>query len=190
MRRYASDGRGDTARVSDARLAVRVRQGSVEALGELYERHASDLYRAAYRVLGVTTDAEDVVHDVFVGLPGALTKYEERGNFRGWLRTVVLRAALMVRRRRARTVTSDAASLDLMSRQVEEGSGEADATSRIAMERAIEALSEPLRMVFLLREGEGYSHREIGTLLGISSTASAIRLHRAWKELRKRLGIE
>jgi RNA polymerase sigma-70 factor (ECF subfamily) len=96
----------------------------------------------------------------------------------------------MVRRRRARTVTSDAASLDLMSGRVEEGSDEKDATSRIAMERAIEALSEPLRLVFLLREAEGYSHREIGALLGISSTASAIRLHRAWKELRKRLAIE
>lgn len=56
---------------------------------------------------------------------------------------------------------------------------------RIVLERALLRLPAPLRSVLLLKELEGYSHEEIGEMLGITSGASAARLHRAWKRLRK-----
>ena len=52
-------------------------------------------------------------------------------------------------------------------------------------EDAIAALPDALRVVFVLREVEGYSHAEIAALLGITRTASALRLHRAWKLVRR-----
>ena len=55
------------ANPSDARLAVDAARGSADALAGLYSRYAKDLLATAYRLLQRREDAEDVVHDVFVG---------------------------------------------------------------------------------------------------------------------------
>lgn len=58
---------------------------------------------------------------------------------------------------------------------------------RIALQRALAKLPDPLRAVFVLKEIEGYSHEEIGKLMGIGTHGSASKLHRARKILRERL---
>ena len=83
--------------------AVRqARAGSGEALAELYHRFADSLLVLARHLTGSIEDAEDVVHDVFVGLPEALRRYEEHGSFEVWLRRVTVRTALMSMRRSRR----------------------------------------------------------------------------------------
>src|SRR5262245_59070227 len=68
--------------------------GDVERIEELYRRHAGALMAVAYRLLMSRADAEDVVHDLFVGLPEALRKYEERGAMGAWLKRIVVRLSL------------------------------------------------------------------------------------------------
>jgi DNA-directed RNA polymerase specialized sigma24 family protein len=77
-----------------ADLVHRARLGDSEALGALYDAFGAGLYRLAYRLTGSREDAEDTVHDVFVGLPEALDRYEERGRLGAWLRRVTARVAL------------------------------------------------------------------------------------------------
>ncbi len=55
---------------------------------------------------------------------------------------------------------------------------------RIELEDAVDALPKALRIVFVLRDVEGYTHIEIGKMLGIGTGASTVRLHRARKILR------
>ena len=69
-------------------LASRIQQGSLDALEELYRAIGGDLLRLATRLTRDPAEAGDVVHDVFVGLPAALARYEERGQFVPWLRRV------------------------------------------------------------------------------------------------------
>lgn len=71
-----------------------IRAGSSDALAALYCRHAAALHRLAYRLTRTSQDAEDVVHDVFVGLPEALAHYEERGALLSWLKRITARVAL------------------------------------------------------------------------------------------------
>src|SRR6266487_1253667 len=85
-----------------ADLVGGVRNGDPAALGLLYDAFGAGLFRLAYRLTGTREDAEDVVHDVFVGLPEALTRYEERGRLGAWLRRVTARVALMRLRGQAR----------------------------------------------------------------------------------------
>src|SRR2546427_5561825 len=85
-----------------ASLIAEARAGGPEALAALYLEHGAALFRLAYRLVGAREDAEDVVHDVFVGLPEALQRYEERGSFAGWLKRVTARVALMRLRSRSR----------------------------------------------------------------------------------------
>jgi RNA polymerase sigma-70 factor, ECF subfamily len=156
------------------------RAGSPEALAALYREHGAALFRLAYRLTGTREDAEDVVHDVFVGLPEALGQYEERGNLVGWLNRVTARVALMRlrTRNRRREVALDTGGL---------GAAPPQDADRIALQAAVDALPDRLRAVLVLTEIEGYSHAEAAELLRISAGASRVRLTRALKRLRKAL---
>ena len=159
---------------------VGARAGDPDALASLYRAYGAALYRLAYRLTGTPQDAEDVVHDVFVGLPEALGRYEERGSFAGWLKRVTARVALMRLRTRSRrrevmlnaTLPADQRPADVES---------------MALETAINALPDRLRSVLVLKEVEGYSHAEVSELLGISEGTSRVRLNRAMKRLRRML---
>jgi RNA polymerase sigma-70 factor, ECF subfamily len=161
-------------------LVQQARGGSSEALASLYSTFGATLHRLAYRLTGRREDAEDVVHDVFVGLPEALGRYEERGSLEAWLKRVTARVALMRLRSRNRRRE---VGLDAAGPPAEPKTGAAG----IALQAAVDALPDPLRMVLVLKEIEGYSHAEIGALLGIRAGTSRVRLHAALKRLRKAL---
>lgn len=165
--------------LSPSLLIARLRTGDADALGELYARTGGSLASLARRLTGSREDAEDVLHDVFLGLPEALQHYQERGQLESWLRRVTARAALMrirsVRRRREVEVP-----LDIEARALHEDS--------LALEHAVDELPDPLRVVLVLKMIEGYSHAEIAELLDISPRASEQRLYRAIQHLRARLG--
>ena len=163
-------------------LLAAVRGGDAAALGRIYASHADIVFRVALRLLGDRDAAEDVLQDVFVGLPHALRAYAEQGRFDAWLKRVAVRTALMNRRaedrRREESLPDDVASIGPRE--------DIDPTDRLAIRTAIDALPRDLRVVFILKEVEGYAHAEIGQLLGITSGASAARLFRAWQALHQR----
>jgi RNA polymerase sigma-70 factor (ECF subfamily) len=168
---------------SDAELAAQTRRGDPAALAALYERHAAVVMSAAYRLTGSAHDAEDVLHDVFLGLPEALHRYEERGALAAWLRRLAVRVALnrMRAERRRAEVPLDAAPEPALQ-------SEADAIAAAAALRgALATLPNTLRAAFVLKEIEGYSHAEIAALLEISVAASETRLSRAVKALHRLL---
>src|SRR3954464_915394 len=84
-------------------LIVRAREGQPDALSEFYARFGQTLMTLAFRLTGSRADAEDVLHDVFLGLPEALNRYEERGSFESWLKRVTARVALTRMRSRVRS---------------------------------------------------------------------------------------
>lgn len=169
-------------RSDDAALVERLSTGDLEALDALFHRHSSALLNLARRVTGSAVDAEDVVQDLFVGLPVAVRRYSERGSFGAWLRTVTVRLALDRVRRRTRR---HEVALDFGDEQTA-ASGTPEV--RWDLERALAALPHDLRVVFVLKEVEGFSHAEISRLLGIRTGTSEVRLHRAMRALRRALG--
>lgn len=166
---------------SDPELVISTRDGDMAALSVVYQRHSRALMAVAYRLLGSPERAEDVLHDVFVGLPEALRKYDERGTLLPWLKRVTARVALgMLRRDRiAGEVDIEAAGeLHVRTREPE---------SRMTVESALAAIPPSLRAVVVLKEIEGFSHAEIADMLGISKGASEVRLHRALTAMRAHL---
>lgn len=166
---------------SSPALVEAARRGSHEALATLYTRHGAELLRLAYRLTGSRTDAEDVLQDVFVGLPEALQRYDERGSLLPWLRRVTARTALMRRRRADRRQEVPLDDLATVPDTDER------AATRTLIEGALATIPEALRAVFVLKEMEGHSHAEIAVMLGIRRGTSEVRLHRAIRLLRHAL---
>jgi RNA polymerase sigma-70 factor (ECF subfamily) len=163
-------------------LADLIRQtaaGAPEGIAGLYRLYAAHLLRLSRRLTGSHHDAEDIVHDLFLGLPEAIRSYEQRGSFDGWLNRVATRMALMRLRsaKRRREATLDE----------RHPAPERDTEGQSDLERHIATLPLTLRAVVILRQIEGYTHEEIGALLGISSGASRVRFNRAVQQLRQRM---
>src|SRR2546422_867112 len=67
-------------------VVTAARRGEGAALAALYRGHGVAAFRLAYHLTGTPEDAEDVVHDVFVGLPEALRRYEQRCRLGSWVK--------------------------------------------------------------------------------------------------------
>lgn len=164
------------------RLAALAR-GDVGELAAIYAQFGEMVYQTTRRLTGNRADAEDVTQEVFVRLASTVAGFMGGASqFPAWLRRVAVRSSLMRlrsgRRRREVDVEGVAALV----------SGPDAALDRLSLEAALARLSVEHRTVFLLKEVEGYDHREIAELVGITISNSEVRLHRARRHLRVLLG--
>jgi len=162
-------------------LLRRVRAGEWDARSVVFDRFGKVVFDTAYRMTQDRDDAQDVVQEGFLGLPGALGSYEGRGSFEGWLRKVTTRRALMLlrSRRQKREVPIETSTRAAGAEPPDR------VDDRLMLEDGISSLNDCQRIVFVLKEIEGYSHAEIAKLLSITSLASRSRYHRALKRLRE-----
>ena len=164
-----------------AALLARARAADEEALAILFDRYGEPVYRTALRITGIYADAEDIVQDVFVGLPEALVTYEGQASFVRWVQSIATRAALMVVRRRKRRGEVQGERI-LRAQPAPAGPVTEDS---LTIECALARLTEAERLVVVLTQIEGYSHDEVAAMLGITNAASKSRLSRGLKRLRK-----
>lgn len=167
--------------LTGADLLAALQRGDPAALGAVYRRHAPALLLAARRLLGDAAEAEDVVQDAFVALPEALGRYREEGKLGGWLRTLVMRLALMRLRKGRRT--------GRMPDTLAAPAGP-EAEGRITLAALLARLPEEQRVVVVLRTIEGYAPEEVAELLGVRRNTVDVRLHRAMARLRTLLREE
>jgi RNA polymerase sigma-70 factor, ECF subfamily len=160
-------------------LVARLRAKDPEAFAGLYDQYAGLLFRIGYSLLADASEAEDLVHDVFVGLPRALTTFEGRGSFEGWLKRVATRAGLMkLRHARARDTR-----LQRWGWTLPRFAGPPETDAALDLESALGELTPALRAAFVLREVQGYSYEEVADLLGISRGTARVRVLRARRVL-------
>lgn len=172
-----------SAEPTAAGLIARVRAGDADALTELFTEYAQQVFDTAMRITGSHDDAEDVVQDVFLGMPEALPGYRGDGSLGAWIRRLATRTALLrIRREKRRHRWYWRAA---SARRASEPPPAVSA--RLTLQWALDRMPDELRVVYVLKEVEGYSHIEIAELLGISEGASTVRLHRARRFLRERL---
>jgi RNA polymerase sigma-70 factor (ECF subfamily) len=162
-----------------ALLVARTAAGDDSALAALFHRYGDSVYALALRLTRSPDEADDVVQEVFIGLPEALRRYEERGQFVAWLARVTTRTTLMRLREAQRSVPLPD---DIMvARRTDEGER---VDARITLERAMEELTPAAREIVVRRELEGRSHSDIARVLGISRNNSEVRFFRALRQLR------
>lgn len=150
---------------------------------QLYERYKNAMYTLAYRVTGDFETAAEVLQDAFLQVFRHLADFQGKSTLGAWIKTIVVRMALSeLRRRRVR----------FESLEPHHETGNLDWGTDLDaeyLEHAIQALPEGYRAVFVLAEVEGFSHKEIGDMLGISEGTSKSQLFYAKKRLRQTLTL-
>jgi RNA polymerase sigma-70 factor (ECF subfamily) len=186
-------------RLDDRTLVERARNQDGAAVRLLMQRHNRRLYRVARSVLNDEAEAEDVVQETYVRAFTHLDGFRGEAQLSTWLTRIALNEALgRLRRRRIMVGLKD---IDAINDQGEARviylpsarqdsdpeAAAARAEVRRLLERAVDQLPDPFRMVFVLRDIEEMSTEETATHLGLRSETVKTRLHRARRLLRQSL---
>ena len=164
----------------DLALVERFLRGRGEAaFRALYRAHTPALYALALRLTGGDqSEAQDLVQESWVRALTALRTFRAQSALRSWL------CGVLVNVRRGR-IRADWRVVD--APEVEPLAETASPEDAIDLERAIAALPEGARDVYVLHDAHGYTHQEIAGLLGIAEGTSKSQLNRARDLLRSAL---
>jgi RNA polymerase sigma-70 factor, ECF subfamily len=164
-------------------LVLEAQRGSTEAFAALVRLHQRRAYAIARAIVLTHEDAEDAVQEGFLHAYKALDRFLPGQPFGAWLYRIITNAALdLVRRRKVRDADELAESVPLPFRDP----AEADEL-RTRLGQALKRLTERQRAVIVLHDVEGFTHGEIGGMLGIPEGTARSDLHHARAALRKLL---
>lgn len=154
----------------------------------LYRRYSPKFYAVCLQYSGNTEEARDVLQEGFIKIFENLSHYGHEGSFEGWMRRIIVNRAL--EKYRNRYYLSRVDDID----EVDEPAAGPDTSDFAGLEaydllNMIMELPPKYRMVFNLYAIEGYSHKEIGSMLNISEGTSKSNLSRARDILQKKVTI-
>jgi RNA polymerase sigma-70 factor (ECF subfamily) len=170
--------------IAQANMAAITGEGFRPGLEQIFLEYKELVYRAAYRVTGNSSDAEDVLQTVFLRLV-RLEKFPEISNLPGYLHRSAVNASLDLLRGRK---DSQSLSLDEKPDQPEVAStdhGPHSAELRDWLRHALARLNPRWAEMFVLRFIEDYSNREVAAIMKTSPAVVAVVLHRTRALLKK-----
>jgi RNA polymerase sigma-70 factor (ECF subfamily) len=190
-----------TPETPDLELVGRAQAGDMDAFEALTTRYEQRVFSLARRMLRQEQDAEDVTQQTFLSALENLDGFRGEAGFATWLFRIATHAALKIIRKRKGLNT---VSLE----ETTEGTGQEDSIPhpefiadwrqspeelvhknevRHLLDEALARLDEKHRVIFLLRDVEGFSIKETSETLGLSEANVKVRLLRARLQLREHL---
>lgn len=203
IKSYLADSLGVTyKKYSDEELVeLFVGKQDEDAFYEIWRRHGNYIYGLAYRITRDHHSAEEVLQDVMMQLFQKVNTFSGQAKFSSWLYRVCANASYSYLRSKKKH--SQELSLESYAPYDESGTlmgkikskGWSDRPDSVLyskeslqiLEKAVDELPEIYRVVFVLRDVEGFSNGEIAEILGITVTAVKTRLHRARLALRDKV---
>ena len=165
-------------------LAFDPRRSSWE---QIVADHRGFVLRRAMWLTRNPHDAEDLTHDVFIRVFGALDSYVPGGNFHGWLYRITTNLYLDQVRRRNRIRfdgLSEAQERRLVSSEPDPADAVHDALLEPRLQQALDALPPVFREVVVLRDVHGLSYDQVARTLGVKQATVRTRIHRGRARLR------
>ncbi len=161
------------------------KKGESNAQRYLYEQYKVSLFAICLRYSRDRSEAEDILQEGFINIFKDLHQYTGEGNIEGWMRRVMVNTALRYLRKWKKDWQHEDSKAHEESFQSQEV-----VFHQLGLEeltRMIQRLPSGYKVVFNLYVIEGYSHKEIADLLGVSVNTSKSQLFKAKAALRKQL---
>jgi RNA polymerase sigma-70 factor (ECF subfamily) len=189
-------------RSNEAALVERLKAGDEQALASIFNHHSAKLYNVAQRILGNAADAEEVIQDVFWLAFRKANSFQGHSQFSTWLYRLTVNAALgNIRRGRK---TKDVEYEEYLPKFQDDGHHQirpvvdwsetleekyAEQETQALLARTLEQLKPLDKSVIVLSDLEGFSDKEIASMVGLTVSAVKTRLHRARLFLRGKLAV-
>ncbi len=162
--------------ISESDLLEGCRRGDRKMQHELYNRFAPKMYGVCLRYAANAEEAEDILQEGFIKIFNKISSYRGDGSFEGWIRRIFVNTAIEHFRKKTylQPIT-----------ETEENTVEGkylsvlDSLAEKDIIQLVQQLSPGYRTVFNMYVVEGYSHKQIAEMLGISEGTSKSQLSRA-----------
>lgn len=151
-------------------------QGDRRMQEELYRRFSPRMYAVCLRYAGMAEEAQDILQEGFIKVFKKIASFRSEGSFEGWVRRIFVNTAIEHFRRKKylQPVTEkEENTLEGNYLSVLDNLAEQDILD------LVQQLSPGYRTVFNMYVVEGYTHKEIGDMLGVSEGTSKSQLSRA-----------
>jgi len=167
---------------SEANILSRVQKKDRKAQQTLYDKYAPLFFAICLRYVKEKMSAEDVMITSFYKIFSKIDQYKNQGSFEGWMKRIVVNESLMhLRKHKSLNLHVDIEKAP----QIKEEAEVLDELYLDDMIGMLEELPTGYRTVFNLYVIEGYKHREIAELLGISINTSKSQLILAKKKFKE-----
>jgi len=185
--------------MTDHDLIAQFKEGSMEAMEAIVDRYENRIFNFGLKMCGQFQDAEDITQDTFLNAFRYLGSFREETKLKNWLFTIA--ATACIRKRRKKKCEPDR-ELSLESFMNNNGTFETydipdwsddpsdkvlQAEMKAVISDSIKTLPHKYKLVFNLRDIEGFNTKETADILGISIESVKTRLHRARLALRKKI---
>lgn len=172
--------------ITEEELIRRCKQADPLAQRYLYELYAGRFLGICKRYFNNLHQAEDAMINSFVKIFAKISSFRSEGSFEGWLKRIVVNECLgEIRKKQLMFVEAD-----VQSEKIDNQLANAQETMQVEeLLTMVHQLPDGYRTVFNLYAIEGYSHQEIGEMLGISEGTSKSQLSRARNILQKYIEI-
>ena len=165
------------AETFDLKLIESCIKGNRESQKALYDHLAPRMLPLCMRYVGNREQAEDILQEGFITLFTRLKDFRGEGSFEGWARRIFVTTALMSLRKKDALKMSD--DIDTARGLKADIPSQGQNIGYKELIRLVMELPPGFRTVFNMFVIEGYSHKEISEMLGITETTSRTQLSRA-----------
>ena len=174
--------------LSDLSILIKKSQeGDAAAMEKIYELYKRPLFNLAYRYTSDRSDAEDLIHDVFIKIFTHIKEVNRDKTFVAWMYRIAINTCFShLRSRRIRELPSLGLS-EIEGKKDEAVTDSHEKSLARPLDEAIRRLPEKLRAVFLLHDAQGHTHEEIGHMLGCTAGTSKSQLFKARMRIREYL---
>lgn len=149
---------------------------------QLFIQYKDAMYTILCRMLNNEAEAADALQETFIKVFQNLSSFRFESTLGAWIKIITIRTAIAKQKKQLHVQTSDIQDL-----KDNEAVVWPDGLTGQALESAIAQLPPGYRNVFLLVEVEGYAHKEVAEMVGISEGTSKSQLFHSKKMLRKLL---
>ena len=160
-------------------------KGDKIAQKALYDKYSAKMFGVCLRYLKNIDEAEDALQDGFIRIYGNIDTYNFKGSFDGWIRRIIVNATINYHnynlKHRFHVDYSEIENSEIETNLTN------DVYSAEALLSLIRSLPEGYKQIFNLYEIDGYSHKEIAIMLGISINTSKSQLMKAKNMLKARM---
>ena len=150
----------------------------------LYRHYAPKMLALCVRYSKSREEAEDILQEGFIKVFTKLDDFRNEGSLEGWIRRIMINTALNSHKKKSLLLQDINPELFEQSRVEQPLS--LDYLSAEELRKVIAGIPNPYQLVFNLNAIEGYTHKEIGEMLHISTNTSKSRLNRARNIIQKR----
>jgi RNA polymerase sigma factor (sigma-70 family) len=170
---------------SEEKIIRACQKGEASAQREIYNKYSRKMMGVCLRYVNSRFEAEDILIAGFMRVFEKIGQYKHEGSFEGWLRRVMVNEALgYIRKNKSIYMEVEIDKADYQSDYNTEASTHLEAEELLQL---VQGLPTGYKTVFNLYAIEGYSHKEIADMLGISENTSKSQLSRARALLQQQL---